>query len=177
MGSLKQFLRNIQGVSSVEFALTVPFFILLLSMVFELARISLLSAYLDFALSEASREAKNRYLGSGDYQQIFEKKLESEKIWQFLNAGGTFQIQTDYADDLHALLNNRYRQPTLDKDGKPISPTGSNAGLARYSFTYQHDSWVPLVPQEWFTPIFQRQIVVVQEYERSLFPFVSDGLL
>ncbi|MGV6988687.1 TadE/TadG family type IV pilus assembly protein [Testudinibacter sp. P80/BLE/0925] len=177
MKSIKQFLRSVRGVSSVEFALTVPFFILLLSMVFELARISLLSAYLDFALSEASREAKNRYLGSGDYQRIFEQKLKDEKIWRFLNAGGTFQIQTDYADDLRALLQNRYREPTFDKDGKPVAPIGSNAGLARYSFTYTHNSWIPLVPQEWFTPIFQRQIVVVQEYERSLFPFVSDGLL
>lgn len=73
MNGIRRFIRNKQGVGTIEFALTVPFFLLLLSMVFELARISLLSAYLDFALSEASREAKNRYLGSGDYRQIFEK--------------------------------------------------------------------------------------------------------
>ncbi|MGR3808761.1 TadE/TadG family type IV pilus assembly protein [Pasteurella testudinis] len=177
MKNLRRFIRNAKGVSTVEFALTIPFFILLLSMIFELARISLLSAYLDYALSEAAREAKNRYIRGGDYQQIFTNKLEQEKTWQFLNFGGSFDIKTEYADDLKALLSNQYRTPVFDAQGNIISPTGSDAGLARYSFNYHYHSWIPLVPEKWISPIFHREIVVVQEYERSLFPFVSDGLL
>ena len=176
MKNLIRFIHNIKGVSTIEFALTIPIFILLLSMIFELARISLLSAYLDFALSESSREAKNRYLGSCDYQQIFADKLEKEKIWQFLNSGGTFKISTKYTDNLDTLLANQYRMPTFDDQGNMVSPTGSSAGLALYSFTYHYNAWVPLVPRDWFSPIFNREIIVVQEYERSLFPFVSDGL-
>ena len=63
MKSLIRILTDKRGVSSIEFALTIPIFIFLVSLIFELTRIALLSAYLDLALSEATRAAKNRFLG------------------------------------------------------------------------------------------------------------------
>ncbi len=171
MKSLIRILTDKRGVSSIEFALTIPIFIFLVSLIFELTRIALLSAYLDLALSEATRAAKNRFVPSGDYKQIFENQLKNEKMWKFLNGEGSFSMEVKYADDVNSLIQGNFRQPKVGANGNLISPTGASAGLARYSFDYNYSSWVPLIPQSKLSPIFKRQMVVVQEYERTAFAF------
>lgn len=171
LGAIRRFLAAKNGVSAVEFALTIPFFIFLVSLIFELVRIALLSAYLDLAISEGTRAAKNRYVASGDYQRFFEQYLNRERLWRVLNGDGEFKVEVKYADDVDGLVKEQYRQPQKTASGELISPTGASAGLASYSFDYHYSAWIPLIPKLKISPIFKRRMVVVQEYERTEFPF------
>ena len=57
---MRKFLLNNRGVATVEFVLTIFWYLFIVFLIFECARVTLSVAYWDLALSEATRIAKNQ---------------------------------------------------------------------------------------------------------------------
>lgn len=173
---IKHFLKNKKGTATVEFSLTVGVFFFIIFLFFELARITLISSYLDLAVAESSRLAKidayehDYSKGHFNYQEAFTKYLRQGKLWKMINFGeekteNIITIKVDYADSVDDLLAGNFRSQIDDNTKKAIVNT-QGAALARYSVKYEYMEWIPLVPSVITKPIFQREFVVVQEYER-----------
>lgn len=170
---LKKFLHDKKGTATVEFSLTVGIFFFIVFLFFELARIALISSYLDLAVAESSRLARidayqhDPQTGGFDYKQAFEKHLKEGRLWKVINFGDTennIKIEVKYAETIDDLLTDKFRadKPTDKKTG--VNSQG--AALAKYSVEYEYKKWIPLVPDVITKPIFSRQFVMVQEYER-----------
>ena len=187
---MKKFLSNTKGVAAVEFALTVGLFLFVFFMNLELTRLAITSSQWDLMIAQSVRAARNAKAEDGNYEKVFLQALEKQRgtypgMMNFFVYRQTkpFEIgknvKIDYADCendettcIDAILNERFRQPKRDKDGKPIAPaSGVNATLARYTLTYSYefDSVLPLLPKSWIENTLSRQFIVLQEYERSAF--------
>ena len=187
---MKKFLSNVKGVAAVEFALTAALFFFVFFMNLELTRLAITSSQWDLMIAQSVRAARNANPEDGNYEKVFLKELEEQRdnvsgIMRFFVYRQTklFQIGTtvkvDYADCerdektcIDAILNERFRQPTKDKDGNPIAPaSGIQATLARYKlvYSYEFDSVLPFLPKEWIENTLTREFIVLQEYQRSAF--------
>ncbi|VTP60173.1 Flp pilus assembly protein TadG [Serratia rubidaea] len=66
--------KDRRGVATIEFALTVALFIMLVLFMAESARLAYVSSVIDLAVSEAAKEAKNASAAqAGGYRARFEK--------------------------------------------------------------------------------------------------------
>ncbi|MDA5608328.1 TadE/TadG family type IV pilus assembly protein [Pasteurella multocida] len=182
---MKKFLSNIKGTSSVEFALTIAFYLFVVMFIFEFCRLAVATAYWDLAITESVRIAKNEQAISGNYEEAFRKALTKQKKFHDESTIGylallednKFDVKVQYVDCdketecIKNLLLNKFRQPQKNHKGELISPTGSRATLAQYSLTYKYKFMVPLVfiPESWSQVVLNREFVVVQEFERSQF--------
>lgn len=171
---IKQFFKNKKGTATVEFSLTVGIFFFVVFLFFELARITLISSYLDLAVAESSRLARidsyNHDYSKGhfDYQAAFTKHLNNGRFWKVINFGdenNNITIKVDYADSVDGLLADNFRSQ-LDPNTKQAKLDTRGAALAKYSVKYEYVNWIPLVPSAVANPIFHREFVVVQEYEK-----------
>lgn len=172
---LKKFLYDKKGTATVEFSLTVGIFFFIVFLFFELARIALISSYLDLAVAESSRLARidayqhDPEKGGFDYRAAFEKRLKAGSLWDVINFGNKankININVDYAESLDAFLNGRFTQ---DQSEITIQSNTNSKGkvLALYSVQYEYTKWIPIVPDFITKPIFSRRFLMVQEYERS----------
>ncbi|WGE66192.1 pilus assembly protein [Actinobacillus equuli subsp. equuli] len=153
--TLYRFIRNVKGVATIEFSLTIGLFILVLFMIAEGCRIALLSSYLDLSVSEASRIARKQPIDS-QYQQIFEQNLKrKDGLWAFLNQDSLTSINVMYAKNLDELVQQKFQ------------PTASGAAFAQYAFQYRYKPLFFWVPGAAVEPLFTRKIVVLQEYEKD----------
>ncbi len=172
---IKHFFKNKKGTATVEFSLTVGIFFMVVFLFFELARITLISSYLDLAVAESSRLARidsyNHDYSKGhfDYQAAFTKHLNNGRFWKFINFGdenNNITIKVDYADSVNDLLTDNFRSQLDPSDKNKIKLDTKGAALAKYSVKYEYVKWIPIVPSVVTNPIFHREFVVVQEYER-----------
>ncbi|WGE59746.1 TadE/TadG family type IV pilus assembly protein [Actinobacillus equuli] len=153
--TLSRFIRNVKGVATIEFSLTIGLFILVLFMIAEGCRITLLSSYLDLSVSEASRVTGKQEIGS-NYQEIFEKNLkQKDSLWTFLNQDSITSIEVKYARNLDDLVQQKFQT------------SASGAAFAQYAFNYNYKPLFFRVPSAAVEPIFRRNIVVLQEYEKD----------
>ncbi|OOF54425.1 protein TadE [Rodentibacter genomosp. 2] len=183
---MKKFLSNIKGISTVEFSFTVAFYFLVVTLILEFCRLTIVTSYWDLAIAESVRIAKNENANSmGNYEEVFRKALEEQRKLQGESTIGylaqvqksDFDISVKYVDCdagrscVSALLDEKFRQPKIGKDGELISPNGRDATLARYSLSYDYEFLVllPFFPKSWTKSLLNREFVVVQEYERSQF--------
>lgn len=172
---INAFIRNKKGATTVEFALTIALFLAVIFAFFELARLSVLSAYMDLTLSQSVKATKNSRVSGADYEEAFRKHLtatlnhiqEENKGWKLLNMNNTnlIHFEVKYAESVSDLVQGRFRQ-TLDTNKRKISDPGKNAALAEYSFQYEYQPVFFWFPKTLAKPLFQRRLVVLQEYER-----------
>ncbi|MDG2943688.1 TadE/TadG family type IV pilus assembly protein [Exercitatus varius] len=179
MNKIKQLLFCRKGVSTIEFTLTVGIFFMVVFMILELARLTLFTAYWDYLLTESVRITKNQRAENNDYAALFKRILTEQHRQQGNPVLALFEVRdekveakVEYAESVDDLVNEVFRQPTV-VNGVAVSPTGANASIARYSLNYSYRFLVPLpfIAQEWISPMFKREIFVVQEYERDQFRY------
>ncbi|RGE48485.1 hypothetical protein MHD_05045 [Mannheimia granulomatis] len=153
--SVSRFISNIKGTSTIEFSLTIGLFVLVLFMIAEGCRIALLSSYLDLSISEASRFAKKNPAGS-NYQEIFTQNIKSpDKLWTFLNQNAITEVTVQYANSFDDLVSGRLHSNSV---GSPF---------AQYTFKYKYTPLFFWVSKTAVEPLFTRNIVVLQEYEKD----------
>ncbi|WP_132690904.1 TadE/TadG family type IV pilus assembly protein [Volucribacter psittacicida] len=179
--TLNHFWKNKKGVSSIEFTLTIGVFLFVVFLILELARIVLLSAYWDLAIAEGVRITKNQKAVNGNYEELFKKNLIEQRnkyenytlAYLAESSDSKIEVKVEYADTLNDLINGNFRQPTKDKNGNLISPTGKEASIASYTVNYNYKFLLPLpmLAENWVNTLFQRKILIVQEYERTEYKY------
>ena len=154
-------LNNRSGSTTIEFALTVCAFFFLVFFIAETARLSYISSVLDLAVSEAAKEAKNAPVNKlvGNYRSRFEKRLLTQGgvLWGFLTRENAVEISIGYAASITDMVNtgggDSYRK-------RPI---------ARYQLKYRYKPMFFPFPSYWVSHVLNREVIFVQEYERSEF--------
>ncbi|WP_150539626.1 TadE/TadG family type IV pilus assembly protein [Actinobacillus vicugnae] len=153
--TLYRFIHNVKGVATIEFSLTIGLFILILFMIAEGCRIALLSSYLDLSVSEASRTTRKQPAGS-NYEQTFNDSLKKHgSLWTFLNQESITEVKVKYAKNLDDLVQQKFQT------------NASGVAFAQYAFQYKYKPLFFWVPQAAVEPLFNRSIVVLQEYEKD----------
>lgn len=171
---INRFIKDHKGVAAVEFGLTIGFFLMVLFMIFELARISITSAYWDAAVMRSIIVTKNQEAENGDYVALFKKTLteqldnknQSTMAWLFVAAGEP-KVDVKYAETIDDLIKENFKQPEKDQDGKAIPINARGIAIARYQlgFEYQFPVKLPFLPQNILSHLFNREFVIVQEQE------------
>ncbi|MTH45580.1 pilus assembly protein [Escherichia alba] len=150
------------GAVTVEFALTVIIFIFLVLFVAETARLAYISSVLDLATSEAAKEAKNAPADSGlqDYRTRFETRLLNQggHLWSFLTRADATEINISFAPTIADMTAS---------GGQTANVT--NMPLARYQVKYHYHPMFFPFPGFWANNFLNREVIFVQEYERSKF--------
>ena len=178
---MKKFFLNSRGTSTVEFALTVFAYFLVVAMIIELGRVALASAYFDLAIAQSVTEAKNQKAADtsyskSDYKQLFEDALDKAQKLQRESPMGYLAVQEEkisidvkYADSIEDLLNENFRLPKKDKEIIIEQASGLNATIAVYFLAYSYEFLVPIpfsLDSSIRKTVFNRSIVTVQEYEK-----------
>ncbi|MGY4677254.1 TadE/TadG family type IV pilus assembly protein [Pasteurella sp. P03HT] len=184
---MKKFLSNSKGTSTVEFALTIAFYLFIVMFIFEFCRLAIATAYWDLAIIESVRIAKNEQADEANYEKVFKQVLTEQKKFSDESTMGylamleknDFDVKVQYVDCpeeincLGNLLKDQFRQPKKITNGSylQIAPNGRLATLAHYSLKYNYKFVVPLpfIPKSWSEAVMNREFVVVQEFERSSF--------
>ncbi len=194
MNKFKQFLSQQKGISSIEFTLTIGFFIGVLFLIFEVGRITLASAYWDLAVAESIRETKNDFAIQSahspySYQHSLQVRLQQR--YESIAHQGWLSFIPIHIKPNDILVNiyfiHSYQQLAKDvatnfthvADDACLAqnsktPCYKNAAIAYYEvslhFSYLNAK-MPFAPyiNRFLKQIFQRQFFVVQEHERSQF--------
>lgn len=179
-GKIKNFIKNSKGASTVEFALTIGIFLAVVLSIFEFARMSILSAYMDLTISQAVKVTKNTKASNYDYEDEFKKNLDvivnkiknDNKTFKFLDMSkqNIIRFEVKYAESISDLVNGNYRDVidhTDPKNPKKKKNPGKDAALAKYSFQYEYKPMFFWIPNSISTPIFNREVIILQEYERD----------
>ncbi|VEB26265.1 tight adherence protein E [Actinobacillus lignieresii] len=124
-------------------------------MIAEGCRVALLSSYLDLSVSEASRTTRKNPAGS-DYQKLFNDSLKNNgRLWSFLSQDAITEVKVKYANTFDDLVEQRLKDES------------KGAAFAQYSFQYKYKPLFFWVPKDAVEPLFHRNIVVLQEYEKD----------
>ncbi|QCT20894.1 pilus assembly protein [Jejubacter calystegiae] len=157
----KTFSRDQTGVASIEFSLSIIAFVILLFFIAEIARMSYISAVLDLALSEASKSAKNASTFDSSYQTRFRQRFVSNggHLWDFLTKNNEVELRVYFSDSVGDMIRN----------GGSSSANSRNMALARYQVHYRYQPMFFPFPGFWANSLLYREVIFVQEYERSKF--------
>ncbi|PNS11949.1 pilus assembly protein TadE [Mixta theicola] len=159
--SRRGLLARQRGSVTVEFAFTVIVFLMLVLFVAEISRLAYVSSIIDLAVSEAAKEAKNSSSSqSGDYRSRFEQRLfqRGGSLWTFLTRADAVTINIAYAASINEMIN--HGGSTADHHFRP---------LARYQLQYRYHPMFFFLPDVWANNFLNREVIFVQEYERSKF--------
>ncbi|MFU2059826.1 TadE/TadG family type IV pilus assembly protein [Avibacterium volantium] len=161
---LKPFLTNKKGVSTVEFSLTIVIFLVIVGSLFELARLSILSAYVDSSSMLAIREVKNTENISNYATRVQEKLNSEQQDWNWLN-NSSFSVSVKYYGDKNktGANNSDVIQNIINGNG---DNNPKNAIWAEYIINYEYNPMFSWFPKNLVNPMMQRNIVVLQEHER-----------
>lgn len=154
-------LRSRTGVASIEFSLTVLAFVFMIFFIAEIARLTYISAVIDLAVSEAGKEAKNAPATKGsDYSSRFKSRLEQSggTLWHFLTKADEVNITISYASSIADMVNRGGNTTTYVE--QPI---------ARYLLVYRYHPMFFPFPEYLTRSLLNREVIFVQEYERSQF--------
>ena len=154
-----------RGVASIEFAIGFFAFWLMCMAWVEMSYMSYISAINDLAISEISRTAKKR---NDDYMKTVQAVLNREgSIWNTAVDVERFRVSIQYLDNIESLTAYTEQCELAPEQASKECGDAENAALAVYHIDYN------------FQPIFSyflglqgtmsREMVVVQEYERSQF--------
>lgn len=157
---IRQLLHCRQGAVTVEFSITIIFFIFMVLYVAETARLAYISSVLDLAVSEAAKDAKNAPADSDSYEGRFEKRLLTQggHLWGFLTRADATEINISYASSISEMINNGGGGG--DYKSMPV---------ARYQVEYHYHPMFFPFPGFWANNFLNREVIFVQEYERSKF--------
>lgn len=162
MSRLSHFLHEQRGVASIEFALTVMLFLFMVFFIAEMSRMAYVSSVIDLAVSEAAKAAKNAPEDNHGYQRRFRNLLTGEggALWSFLTEADALEMNIYYANSVKEMVE------TGGSEGQENTYGNS---LARYHLLYHYHPMFFPFPQSWAEPLFNREVIFVQEYERSQF--------
>lgn len=158
----RNLLREQQGVASIEFSLTVIIFIFMVFFVAETARLAYVSAVIDLAVSEAAKEAKNAPSSlDGGYRSRFEKRLTEQGgvLWGFLTRADAVDITIAFSQSIDSMA------------ATGGSSSFNKQPLARYKLAYRYHPMFFPFPVFWANNLLTREVIFVQEYERSRFMY------
>ncbi|QKJ88633.1 Flp pilus assembly membrane protein TadE [Paramixta manurensis] len=162
MRGLGRFYREQRGVATIEFALTVVLFLFMVLFIAEMSRMAYVSSVIDLAISEAAKEGKNAPEENGGYQRRFRNTLTEQggSLWFFLTNEDAVEMSIHYANSVTEMAD------TGGTEGQ--AHTRGNA-LARYHLLYHYHPMFFPFPTNWASSLFNREVIFVQEYERSQF--------
>lgn len=155
-----RFIRDRRGAATIEFALTVILFLMMVFFVAEIARLSYISSMLSLAISDGAKEAKNApVLPGDDYNARFNQRLlkDGGAIWGFISRDDAVSVSINYATSIDAMINGN------------TSSDYSDHPIASYRLTYHYHPLFFPMPGEWTRNLLTREVIFVQEYERSKF--------
>jgi len=159
--------RKQNGVVSIEFAIGFFSFWLMVSAWIEMSYMSYVSAMGDYAISEASRQAKK---DTETYIDTFKNVItQSNSVWRPFVDPSSFSASVRYIGSLQDLYNLKETDTCLPSEGSQTASCGveNNSALAVYSLTYDFKSIFTYYFDN--DTVFTREIIVVQEYERDKF--------
>lgn len=161
MRKILLFFCNRRGVASIEFALTVLLFIFMVLFIAEMSRMAYVSAVIDLAVSEGAKEGKNANdKTSGGYEARFTKHLTEGggALWFFLNKEDAVSINVTYSNSVTDMIATGGQAGTAEDNA-----------LARYQLIYHYHPMFFPFPKSWAGQMFNREVIFVQEYERTQF--------
>ncbi|MGB9096040.1 TadE/TadG family type IV pilus assembly protein [Erwinia sp.] len=161
MNRLTSLFINQRGAASIEFAFTLIAFLFMVFFIFETARLAYISAVIDLAVSEAAKEAKNAPAASNSsYRDRFSRRLTEEGgvLWRSVTTADAVQINITYSSTLQEMIST---------GGSPSSSL--NKPIARYQLAFRYTPMFFPFPEFWATNLLVREVIFVQEYERSKF--------
>ncbi|RWR03299.1 pilus assembly protein TadE [[Pantoea] beijingensis] len=159
----KNFTQDQRGVATVEFALLAVVFFMILFFTAEISRVAYVSSVIDLALSESAKSAKNEHAiskdGTTDSSRFQQRLLQDGgRLWGFLRNNDMVNIEITYADSVAEMIASGGHQGN-----------GTNQALARYHLIYQYKAMFFPFPKSWVNSLLNREVIFVQEYERSKF--------
>lgn len=157
----KSFVTDQRGAAAVEFTFTLFAFLFMVFFITEAARLAYLSAVIDLAVSEAAKEARSAPAAQpGSYRDRFARRLTEEGgvLWRAVTTADAVQINVSYASSLTEMINT---------GGSHSSSL--NKPIARYQLAYRYTPMFFPFPEFWATNLLIREVIFVQEYERSKF--------
>lgn len=161
MALRERFTTDNRGAVSIEFSLTVMLFIILVLFAAEIARMSYISAVIDLAVSEAAKESKNASAADrGGYDRRFQARITQQGgvLWGFLTQADAVTMKITYASSIREMIQNG--GGSGNSHYKP---------LARYQLQYKYHPMFFPFPGFWANNLLNREVIFVQEYERSKF--------
>ncbi|AIU86951.1 TadE/TadG family type IV pilus assembly protein [Pectobacterium odoriferum] len=153
-------IKDCRGIATIEFALTVMVFIIMVLFMIECARLAYVSSVIDLAVSEAAKDAKNAPENlDGGYRSRFEKRLMDRggSLWGFLTHKDAVSINLGYAKSIDDMVRTGGGSSTR------------NQPLARYQLSYRYQPMFFPFPHFWADSLMNREVIFVQEFERSKF--------
>lgn len=156
--------RKIAGVVSIEFALGFMAFWTLITGWIEASYISYVSALGDYAIAEAARSAKKEHK---DHLNVFKKIIDSDDaVWSGWVDSTNFKVRVNYIDslaDLEVFTGN----PVSDE---PEVEYGNStwSAIAIYHVSYDYNGIFTFLMEG--ETVFDREVIVVQEYQRKTAP-------
>lgn len=165
--------KHIHGSMTVEAALGLPVFVVLVFFWIELCvmvfSMSMIDHVITTSVIEIKKMGESSQKSSINYQNVINRQLSAASSILGINAvdKGSVSISVKYIDDFYDLkmCDSRYNKIT---DCPHVTNRAESSPLAIYSIKYDYK---PLV-SPWF-PKFEvkREIMAVQEYERCEFKF------
>lgn len=161
-----------RGVVAVEFALGIFILVGMIAFFIEIVICSYISGNYDIAIAEAARKSKNN---PGHYAEIFKESfIQSGSKW--LIEPNKLSIKMTYVSSIHELkkVKNRCNVGntqtgfyTCTINGTIASrQSGTMKPIAIVNINYQYFSMFKFHELD---QLFEREIIMVQEYERTSF--------
>ena len=162
-----------RGVVAIEVAIGFLLFWTMCIFIVEIGYISYVSAMGDVMISEATHKSKlvNDKSNQNSFIQEFKKVLESnDSLWSKLVDKDGFKYSIHYVDSYDDL--SKINSPCVPPQGQSSSecnkPQGGDmAPIAIYRVSYEYDPIFSLLKIN--KQVFSREMIVVQEYQRSKF--------
>ncbi|NIH92220.1 tight adherence protein E [Enterobacter asburiae] len=162
MHILNRFYRQQRGVVTIEFALTVTIFLFMVLFIAEMSRMAYVSSTIDLAVSEAAKAGKNAPQNNHGYEQRYRNILTKQggALWFFLTDEDAVEMSIHYARSIDDMVNTGGIEGHSHIHHSP---------LARYHLLYHYHPMFFPFPKSLADPLFNREVIFVQEYERSQF--------
>lgn len=154
-----------KGVVAIEFALGFMGFWLMCMAWVEMSYMSYVSAIGDLAIAEASREAKkdnDTYLAS--FQAVLNR---DDSIWSNIVDSNNFVTTIRYVKDVDELVSVVDGCEPSQNQTSAECGSADKSSIAIYRISYDFDSMFTYFMDQ--TTVFTREVIVIQEYERSQF--------
>lgn len=145
------------GAIAIELSLVLVPFLVSILFIIELCRVMYLSSALDLVLAESGRYISLKD-GVSEYSTEFERALdENVKFWPLLSTGNErIAVTVKQCKNISDIISLTCITGA-DSTGKP---------LAVYSFKYHYEPVFFFFGSSFFTSVFERNIVYVQEQNR-----------
>lgn len=162
---IRKIRRKQDGVVAIEFAIGFGAFLLMMAAWMEISYMGYISAMGDLAVSEAARASKKE---TENYIDTFKATLtKSDSVWSKFVDTSKIRASVQYAKSLDDLYD--IEDTCLPTSSGGITTCGSetDSAVAIYYVDYEFDGIFTVFFDQ--KTIFSREIIVIQEYERTEF--------